>query len=227
MNRTKIEYVDYTYNPVKGLCPGVYAECAEYCYARKLYKRYGWDQTIRLDEAELNCRMPKKPSRIFVGSTFDYSFIDKDILLQIRNRIKENPQHIFIFLTKNPVLYDSFVFPSNCWLGMTVYGASRGKLNKEEIPEDLQEKFRFRGFKKLQVPNLKFISFEPLLRDALGDEDLKGISWVIIGARTSPNIQPNMEWVGKIILQAKYDKCKLFIKNNIERWVKLQQIPEA
>ncbi len=224
-----------SWNPVRGLCPGVYSECAEYCYARKLYKRYGWDQTIRLDEAELNCWMPKNPSRIFVGSTYDLVFAHRremprfedsgqQWILWILDKANTYNKHTFIFLTKSPYWYPLYRFPKNCWLGMTVYGAS--SYNREIELE------RFRDFKQMNVPNLKFISFEPLLRDALGDEDLKGINWIILGAQTKPNIQPKKEWVDKIIAKAKEADTKIFIKNNLNNkltdyadWS--QQIPEA
>ena len=215
----------YSFNPIKGLCPGVYAECAEYCYARKLYKRYGWNPEIRLDEKELNCRMPKAPSRIFVGSTFDLSFANPYWIEKIRNITIDYSWHTFIFLTKNPIWYSQHIWPSNCWLGMTVYGYS--KTAEDNRFCENREKSRFQEFKKLDVPNLKFVSFEPLLRDALGDEDLKGIGWVIIGARTSPNIQPKKEWVEKIIDQAETDKAKVFMKNNLELWPQIQEIPES
>ena len=63
MQRTKIEWCDVTYNPVKGLCP---MGCS-YCYARKFYKRFRWDPTIRLDEKELEAPLRfKRPAKIFV-----------------------------------------------------------------------------------------------------------------------------------------------------------------
>ncbi len=230
-NKTNIEWVvnpdrskGLSWNPVKGLCPGVYPECATYCYARKDYKRWKWNPKIRLDEKELNCRFPKKPSRIFVGSTFDLSFADKDWLLQIRKKVLDNPRHTFIFLTKNPVLYEVFQWPINCWLGMTVFGVSG-------LNNPLETK-RFQDFKKMDnysmtSPYLKFVSFEPLLKDALGDEDLKGISWVIIGAQTKPNIQPDIRWIERIVNQANKDNCKIFMKSNLDRMVKVGQIPES
>ena len=76
-------------------------------------------------------------------------------------------------------------------------------------------------------PYLKFVSFEPLLKDALGDEDLKGISWVIIGAQTKPNIQPDIRWIERIVNQANKDNCKIFMKSNLDRMVKVGQIPES
>ena len=43
MNLTKIEWCDYTINPVKGLCP----MACSYCYARRMYKRFKWNPEIR------------------------------------------------------------------------------------------------------------------------------------------------------------------------------------
>ena len=101
----------------------------------------------------------------------------------------------------------------------------------KKLPDDKfdwRERDRFREFKKMSLPNLKFISFEPLLKDALGDEDLRGISWVIIGARTSPNIQPKPEWVDKIFLEARSSRnIPIFLKNNLEYQIKCQEIPEG
>lgn len=237
MQKSKIEWTDYTWNPVKGLCPGVYAECAEFCYARKIYKRFKLDPTIRLDMKELDSHPPRKPARIFVGSTFDYSFARPNWIEAIIDRVELYPQHTFIFLTKNPSWYSQYIWPENCWLGMTVYGSSA------ILPDDKfdwRERDRFREFKNLQVPNLKFVSFEPLLRDALGDEDLKGIDWVIVGSLTRPNIQPEWGWVKNIISKSKDARCKIFMKNNLEIpdndcktmsravWdYRIQQIPES
>jgi len=68
LQRTKIEWTDFVWNPVKGICP---VGCF-YCYARKMYKRFGWDETIRLDSDELVRPMVlSKPSKIFVCSTFE------------------------------------------------------------------------------------------------------------------------------------------------------------
>lgn len=71
MNKTKIEWCDFTINPIKGICKN---DCW-YCYAKKMYKRFGWDTHIRQDYLVFS-NMPKKPSRIFVGSTHDL-FISK------------------------------------------------------------------------------------------------------------------------------------------------------
>jgi len=49
MNRTRIDWADRSWNPIKGLCP----EACPYCYARRLYQRFGLDPKLRLDYKEL------------------------------------------------------------------------------------------------------------------------------------------------------------------------------
>ena len=89
---TKIEWTDYTWNPVWG-CK---SNC-DYCYAKNIAKRfakpmseknmeYGTEMEALQIEEELknflptwlpnnfNKHLPKKPSKIFVGSMSDIAF---------------------------------------------------------------------------------------------------------------------------------------------------------
>src|SRR5450759_2335951 len=74
MPKTKIEWTDYSINPVKGLCP---MDCKDksgkpYCYARRMYKRYHWGETIRYDDmAWQSGSFIPKGSKVFVGSTME------------------------------------------------------------------------------------------------------------------------------------------------------------
>jgi protein gp37 len=93
MSVTKIEWCDLSINPVKGLCP---VACS-YCYARRMYKRFKWDEAIRFDDQVL-FGLPEKPKRIFVGSTMElFGKWVKDswmeFILQTANLY---PQHTFI-----------------------------------------------------------------------------------------------------------------------------------
>jgi protein gp37 len=66
VNKTKIEWCDFTWNPVVG-CTGA----CPYCYARKMAHRFHRDFTPHWVERNFNRAMPKKPSRIFVNSMSD------------------------------------------------------------------------------------------------------------------------------------------------------------
>ena len=62
---------------------------------------------------------------------------------------------------------------------------------------------------------MKFLSIEPLLED-LGEINLEGISWVIIGGQTGQKkIIPKREWVMNIQTQAEERKIPVFLKNNL------------
>jgi len=116
--KNDIEWTDYTWNPLKGLCS---VNCKDlqgkpYCYARRMYKRFKWNPKIRLDEKELLEPLKlKKPSKIFVCSTIE--LFHPDILQKwqrfIFDIIKECPQHTFVILTKIPENAIGWSFPEN------------------------------------------------------------------------------------------------------------------
>ena len=78
----------------------------------------------------------------------------------------------------------------------------------------------------------RFISFEPLIGD-VGDIDLLGIDWVIIGGETGSNARyMSSEWVDNIVLQAQARNIPVFYKqrgsnhkNEISRFENLKQFP--
>jgi protein gp37 len=178
MQKTKIEWTDYTWNPVTGClhnCP--------YCYAKRIAMRFDGHFKPRFRSGRLNDKMPKKPSKIFVCSMSDLfgDWVKKEWIDAVLKVVNENPQQTFQFLTKNPKRYSEFTFPQNCWLGVTIDYPNQGKI------DELKKK-----------DNYKFISFEPLLGDMSG-LDLSGIDWVIVGAMTgSGAIKPRKEWIDNI-----------------------------
>ena len=66
MQKTKIEWCDYTWNPVVGCKHG-----CSYCYARKISTRFNGNFEPTFYPKRLNDKMPKKPSKIFVCSMAD------------------------------------------------------------------------------------------------------------------------------------------------------------
>ena len=201
MQKTKIEWCDYSWNPVKGLCPNA----CWYCYARAMYKRFKWNPRIRADDKAFCAPSPGKPTRIFVGSTIDlfHPQIPSPWLHKIIWRAGTEPDHTFIFLTKNPARYAEFDFPKNCWLGTTV-------TRREDMG-----KICHLGRKE----NIVFISYEPLLDHIAFPSDW--VDWVIVGAMTGPGAnkhQPHKEWVEKIVRRAKRDGINIpvFLKNNLK-----------
>lgn len=218
MNKTKIPWCDYTVNPVKGLCP----MCCEYCYARRMYKRFKWNPEIDFDTFWAG-DIPRKPSKIFVGSTIELfgEWIKPKWLEQIFSQCEHYSEHTFIFLTKRPERLKKWSpFPDNCWIGVSATNYLMAS-NARYYLEKVQAK-------------VKFLSIEPLLspiHDRLYctfDLRGRGIHWVIIGSRTQPTRHPPREWVEEIINAADKANVPVFIKEpmashfNIQR----QEYPE-
>lgn len=200
MQKTSIEWTDYSWNPVVGCKHG-----CNYCYARRMNDRFkwipNWDKP-RFFPERLNDEMPSRPSKIFVSSMADLfgDWIPKEWIERILMVVGQNPKHTFQFLTKNPKRYLEFIFPDNCWLGMTLTTGF-----------DDFEQNNFDYFKK--VMGYKFVSIEPLLGKIT--EDLSKIDLVIIGAMTGKNaILPQKEWIKSI------QHRNIFFKNNIKQFIK-------
>lgn len=59
---------------------------------------------------------------------------------------------------------------------------------------------------------VRFLSVEPLLED-LGELDLTGIDWVIVGGESGPGARPMLEqWVGSILMQCRAAGVPFFFK---------------
>ncbi|WP_457753933.1 DUF5131 family protein [Thermococcus sp.] len=221
MNRTKIEWTDFTWNPVVG-CYNYISENAcrvgKHCYARKIAKRqkhrckkcYRFEPHIHPERLAEPYKL-KKPSRIFVCSMGDLfgDWIPKEWIKLIIKVAEENPQHIFQFLTKNPKRYRKFKFPDNCWLGTTV--------------NHYLDSYRAGYLTKLKGKNIKFISFEPLYSEIQVLPE--NIDWIIIGAQTNPTLQPKKEWVDSLITLARKIGAAVFLKNNLNYPRKIQEFP--
>lgn len=199
-----IEWCDYTWNPIKGLCP---VGCW-YCYGRKIYQRFGMNPKVRLNLNELIMPFPKKPSRIFVCSTFElfHPIADKwrDEIFEIINL---ESRHTFIILTKMPERIDR-PMPDNVWLGVSV--SRRDDLRRIDKLHEAKSRVRF-------------VSYEPLLDDdgAAPNGLLSGLDWVIVGKLTGHGhaLDPSRDSVENIVKAAQLWDIPIFLKNNLrEIW---------
>ncbi|GAH14388.1 unnamed protein product, partial [marine sediment metagenome] len=200
-----ISWTDYTWNPIKGLCP---VGCW-YCYARAMYKRFKMNPEIRPDKiyypdmiAMPYC--PEKPVRIFVCSTFEifHPSVKKEWRDWIFNVIKYNSTCIFQILTKMPENIDR-PMPDNVWLGVSV-----------ESRRGCSGRISFLGGAKAKV---KFISIEPLLEyrvPILGRIEIPNwIDWVIIGRLTGRGKKhnPPSRWIFSIVRDCKQVGAAIFL----------------
>ena len=209
MRTTKIEWTERTWNPVTG-CTKQSAGCA-HCYAetmaRRLHamglKKYsnGFEPTLHPESLDEPLAW-KKGSSIFVCSMSDlfhpdvpFEFIDK-----VMATIEATPQHRYQLLTKRAErmaeYFSTREVPVNAWLGVTV--------------ECRQVLSRIDALRSIEDATVRCLSCEPLLED-LGDFDLTGIQWMIVGGESGPNARPMHEqWVLNLRQLAKRHRVSFF-----------------
>jgi len=222
MNRTAIEWTDYTWNPITGCLHG-----CPYCYARRLAEgrlkgRFGYENGFEPTFHENRLREPyqvKKPSFIFTVSMGDMfgGWVPVNWVNQILEVVINNPRHIFQVLTKNPRAYKLYdgELPENLWIGTSVDGSGNSSKRIKELAS-------------IRHDSVKFVSVEPLLAPLPSDIYLfEGIQWVIIGAQTGPGAKlPEIEWISTITWQsAAFARIPYFIKDNLVKlWKEKTQV---
>lgn len=121
-------------------------------------------------------------------SDFFHERIPFDFIDRVLNVIRRTPNHTYQILTKRSnrmMEYSDRVggFPENVWCGVTV--------------ESDSYKFRIDHLKKVRA-KIHFLSIEPLI-GRIGELDLEGIHWVIVGGESGPYFRPlNFEWARDI-----------------------------
>ncbi len=197
MSATKIEWTEYTWNPVTG-CTPVSDGCLN-CYARRMAKRLtamgnrryknGFKLTLHYDLIQQPLKW-RKTKIIFVNSMSDlfHEGISISFIKAVFNTIERAPWHIFQVLTKRaerlaqlaPVLD----WPDNLWVGVTIES----------------EKYLYRASLLKKVPaKIRFISFEPLI-GSIANIDLNGIDWAIVGGESGPGSRiMRKAWVERLL----------------------------
>ncbi len=215
INRTKIEWTQWTWNPITGCKHGCW-----YCYAKKLCQRfkkvfpYGFEPHFYPERLKEPWEL-KKPSKIFVCSISD--LFAKWTLIEWRDSVLDSifkcpVKHTFQLLTKNPELIPKDLrFPDNVWVGVTVTEQS--------------EAWKIGELREV-LANTLFVSFEPLLGRI--KPDLNGIQWVIIGKLTgSKRVKLDYQWVDTIFGEAQVLDIPVFMKNNLGFENPIQEFPEV
>lgn len=212
---SKIEWTDATWNPVRG-CTKISPGCV-HCYAETFAERFrgvpghpyeqGFD--LRLVPEKLAEPLTwAKPQMVFVNSMSDLfhkDVPDEYIVLVVQVMAAAN-WHTYQVLTKRSerlrdLLKTKLAFAASMphiWWGVSVENQKHGLPRVEHL----------RNAKAATA----FLSIEPLLED-LGDIDLRGIDWVIVGGESGAGARSMQEsWVIRIQRQCRRHKVPFFFK---------------
>ncbi|MBI0436033.1 DUF5131 family protein [Roseomonas sp. KE0001] len=209
-----IEWTDATWNPVTG-CTKISPGC-DNCYAARFSERFrgvpghpfetGFDLTLRPQRLQQPLQW-KRSRRIFVNSMSDLFHKDVPVsfIEQVFDTMEQAHWHQFQMLTKRSSLMRSFLrkryaarpVPSHIWLGVSV--------------EDRARMSRVRHLQEAPAA-VRFLSIEPLI-GPIGQLDLSGIHWVIVGGESGPRSRPmDPQWVRDIRDQCVAAEVPFFFK---------------
>ena len=208
MNRTKIEWCDWTWNPVVG-CSPVSAGCAN-CYAAAISRRFGlpWGRAHFVPERLHEPAKVNNPGRIFVCSMSDigHETVQDDWRHQIYDAMMAAHWHQYIILTKRPGSWLRDGLPREVWVGVTAENQANYEQRWSELTAQIQGPGR----------HLRFLSVEPMLGPIVIRKDWRRPvwprpDWTICGPETGPGARPcRDEWIDDLAAQSLdfFDKRK-------------------
>lgn len=212
---SKIEWTDASWNPVRG-CTKLSPGC-KHCYAERFAERFrgvaghayeqGFD--LRLVPEMLTAPFDwPKPKRVFVNSMSDLfhrdipdEYIEKVVAVMLAAN-----WHTYQVLTKRAERMSELLRTKlrgaatarHIWWGVSVEDRRYGLPRVEQL--------------RAGRPAVSFLSIEPLLED-LGEFDLTGIDWVIVGGESGSGARAlAAEWVRPIRAECGRTGAHFFFK---------------
>jgi len=210
-----IEWTDATWNPVRG-CTKISPGC-KHCYAETFAERFRgvkghpYEQGFDLRLAPEKLTEPfvwRSAKLVFVNSMSDLfqPGVPDEYVRAVAEIMATANWHTYQVLTKRSerlrdLLTEKLRLAAqqdNIWWGVSVEDRKYGLPRIDHLR---------------QCPaKVRFLSIEPLLED-LGDIDLSGISWVIVGGESGPGARPmEREWVVSIRKQCRMQGVPFFFK---------------
>ncbi|MEM9479695.1 MAG: phage Gp37/Gp68 family protein [Verrucomicrobiota bacterium] len=212
---SKIEWTDATWNPVRG-CTKVSPGC-KHCYAETIAERFrgipghpfefGFDLRIVPEKLGEPIRW-SNPKKIFVNSMSDlfHEDVPDSYIEQVCKVMLAADWHTYQVLTKRAGRLESLLRRKlkraanapHIWWGVSVEN----------------QKYGLPRIERLQNANAScsFLSVEPLIED-LGEFDLSGIDWVIVGGESGHGARPlKKQWVRNVRRQCRVAKVPFFFK---------------
>ena len=251
MNRTKIPWCDWTWNPIVGCSPAS-SGCAN-CYAATISKRFclPWGSAHFMPERLDQPVKVRKPGRVFVCSMADifHPTVETGAIVAILEVMRQCPQHTFIVLTKRPerLLERQLCLPGDrteslaewfdmpkVWIGVTVEDQEQAEKRVPLLMQTPQGIVRFVSVEPMLGPvTLRRVRFPSgVFEDVLSTEvseiarpivgKLNGVDWVIAGPETGPKARRcDDAWIEALATEASY----FFDKR--DRWTRREFPKEA
>jgi protein gp37 len=212
---SQIEWTDATWNPVRG-CTKITPGC-DHCYAETFAERFrgveghpyeqGFDLKLIPEKLAEPLRW-KTPKMIFVNSMSDlfHKDVPEDYVEAVCRVMERANWHTYQVLTKRSsrlpdMLQTRLQFAArlpHIWWGVSVEDRAHGIVRIKHLQR--------------APATVRFLSIEPLLED-LGEFDLAGIHWVIVGGESGPGARPmKKEWVLSIRDQCRRAEVPFFFK---------------
>ncbi len=244
MNKSKIEWCDFTWNPVTGCLHG-----CPYCYARRQTQRFCGD--VRLNK--VSDQLQKDENGLYIldnpfknqvtGKVIPYPAGLEPTFHRYRLPMpaqKKKPANIFVCSMADlfgdwvPDSWIEEVFkacdaaPWHNFLFLTKNPRRYSQLAASgDLPPEHWYGFTITGTEEppeqLYSNWQTFVSIEPLLAmPDLGFLKYDNLTWIIIGAQTGPGAkqnQPKREWVQSIVDECRKEGVPLFMKDSLlEIW---------
>lgn len=214
-DHSKIEWTDATWNPVRG-CTKLSPGC-KHCYAETFAERFrgvpghpyeqGFDLRL-VPEKLFEPFQWSAPRRVFVNSMSDllHDAVPDAYIQTVGKVMCAANWHTYQVLTKRSerlvdlsrTVLSGVSRARHVWWGVSVEDRKYGLPRIEHLRDALVD--------------MRFLSIEPLLED-LGDLNLDGIDWVIVGGESGRGARPmKEEWVLNIRDQCMEARVPFFFK---------------
>jgi protein gp37 len=214
-DRSKIEWTDATWNPLRG-CTKISPGC-KHCYAETFAERFrgvkghpyeqGFDLRVvpeKLDEPF----QWSGPRTVFVNSMSDLfqPGVPDEYIEDVAKVMVEANWHTYQVLTKRSerlrdLLSTKLSFAASrrhIWWGVSVEDKKYGLPRIQHL--------------RATSAAVKFLSVEPLLED-LGNFDMSGLDWVIVGGESGHGARPMKEkWVDSVLKLCRREDVAFFFK---------------
>jgi protein gp37 len=214
-SQSAIEWTDATWNPVRG-CTKISPGC-KHCYAETFAERFrgvkghpyeqGFDLRLVPEKLSEPLRW-RTPKMIFVNSMSDlfHDAVPEKYIEAVAKVMVAAKWHTYQVLTKRSgrlraLLSSTLSFAAtqpHIWWGVSVEDRQYGLPRADDL--------------RNADASVRFLSVEPLLED-VGQLNLKGISWVIVGGESGPGARPmKKEWVVALRDQCRDARVPFFFK---------------